>query len=518
MPPKAGFSAPAVAETGQALPASVRSFFEPKFHCDLSPVRIHTGREASQSARALKARAFTLGSHIVFGARQYAPESKAGRKLLAHELIHVLQQAERSATPERPIIYRDDNGEHQPSEPDITFKGHYTFYLPELAKSGRKDGFVAQFTMVDDPSNTVGGKFLYQPTRHLREFQLQLPPDQVLRPKLLQQSVNSATFDLNGDGSGDLEVLLAASGDTEGIRVYITSPGQTVDTYIIPPPKRRIVPERGYPMGTLPNGKKYYLQPWTYHLPGGPRYVDEDGRGVNPGLEFQAAATLDTMMKGYLFSLGALAAIGAGAIILPELAGSAVVAGGVARGAGAIRWLFSGTRLVAGGTSAAANLATQAMEHGAEWERYNWGSVGFDYVMGAISYSVAKSVVTRWPAPLFSRKIGDLQTWVNFGKQQAVLALYGTLVGAIRAQVSNTSTGATVGAQHAEGLIQMTKSIGLQTFLASPTGKRLFPAGFDDPRIAFISRSLTFITKLAIREVFDVVPQSSESAKAQGEQ
>ncbi|WLE98054.1 MAG: hypothetical protein QTN59_04280 [Candidatus Electrothrix communis] len=192
----------------------------------------------------------------------------------------------------------------------------------------------------------------------------------------------------------------------------------------------------------------------------------------------------------------------------PLVFGAAVVGAGGA--AGTIRWLFSGTRLIAGGTSAAANLATQAMEHGAEWERYNWGSVGFDYIMGVISYSVAKSVINQWPAPLFSKQIVKLQTWKNFGKQQAVLALYGTIVGAIRAQVSNTQTDATVGAQHTEGLLQMGKSIGLQSFLASSTGKRLFPAGVADPRIVFISRLLTFITKLAVREVFDVAPHSTQ--------
>ena len=492
-------------EDGQPLTDSIRSYYERRLGHDFSHVRLHTGPIAARAAHSLRARAYTQGQHIVFGAGQYAPHSVAGRRLLAHELAHVVQQSGLNDD----VIYRHNGGSEQSTAPHIAFRGHYTFYLPHLADGGRENGFVAQFTIIDDATNTVSVKVLYQATRHLREFSFPMSRDRNLNPRLLQHDVNTAVFDLDGDGNGDLEILLLANNQTQGMRVYVTRPGQTVGTYIIPPPERRIVPGRGYEMGTLPNGRRYYLQPWTYHLPNGPWYVDEDGRGVNPALEFRAAAILDAMARAYLYSYAALLTIGLGAAVLPALPGSAVVAAGVVRGAGAIRWLFTGTRLIAGGTTAAANLATQAMEHGAQWERYNWGSVGFDYIMGAVSYSVAKAVIARWPAPLFSREIGNLSTWVNFGKQQAVIALYGTFVGAVRAQVSNTQTGATVAAQHAEGLLQMVKSVGLQSFLNSPLGRRLLPAGFEDPRVAFISRLLTFITKLAVREVFDVVPETS---------
>ncbi len=77
---------------GQPLPTSVRAFFEPVFQRDFSRVRIHTGREASEAAQAVQARAFTAGRDIVFGAGEYVPESREGQRLLAHELTHVLQQ------------------------------------------------------------------------------------------------------------------------------------------------------------------------------------------------------------------------------------------------------------------------------------------------------------------------------------------------------------------------------------------------------------------------------------------
>lgn len=77
---------------GQPLPPSVRAFFEPRFGRDFSGVRVHSDSAAVESARVIQARAFTTGQDVAFGAGEYAPEKHEGRKLLAHELAHVLQQ------------------------------------------------------------------------------------------------------------------------------------------------------------------------------------------------------------------------------------------------------------------------------------------------------------------------------------------------------------------------------------------------------------------------------------------
>ena len=79
-------------EGGQPLPDSAREFFEPRFGYDFSRVRVHTDAQATGSAQALNARAFTMGRDIVFGAGEYALETNEGKRLLAHELTHVLQQ------------------------------------------------------------------------------------------------------------------------------------------------------------------------------------------------------------------------------------------------------------------------------------------------------------------------------------------------------------------------------------------------------------------------------------------
>jgi Domain of unknown function (DUF4157) len=77
---------------GQPLPESTRVFMETRFGHDFSRVRIHADTQATETAKAIKAQAFTLGQDVVFGAGQYSPLTSSGQHLLAHELAHVVQQ------------------------------------------------------------------------------------------------------------------------------------------------------------------------------------------------------------------------------------------------------------------------------------------------------------------------------------------------------------------------------------------------------------------------------------------
>jgi proteasome lid subunit RPN8/RPN11 len=83
---------------GRVLEPATKSFMESRFGHDFGPVRIHAGQDAADSARALGAGAYTAGSSIVFGQGRYAPATRGGRELLAHELAHVIQQ-ERGGRP-----------------------------------------------------------------------------------------------------------------------------------------------------------------------------------------------------------------------------------------------------------------------------------------------------------------------------------------------------------------------------------------------------------------------------------
>ncbi|MEW5787776.1 MAG: DUF4157 domain-containing protein [Pseudomonadota bacterium] len=88
---------PAAASSGQPLDPATRAWLEPRYQRDLGHVRVHTDGAAQRSARQFSARAYTLGSHIVFGPGEYAPHAPGGRWLLAHELAHVVQQARAGA-------------------------------------------------------------------------------------------------------------------------------------------------------------------------------------------------------------------------------------------------------------------------------------------------------------------------------------------------------------------------------------------------------------------------------------
>jgi hypothetical protein len=72
---------------------ATRKFYEPRFGHDFSNVRVHTDSRASESAQTIKAKAYTFGNQIVFGTNCYQPHTSAGRRLLAHELTHVVQQS-----------------------------------------------------------------------------------------------------------------------------------------------------------------------------------------------------------------------------------------------------------------------------------------------------------------------------------------------------------------------------------------------------------------------------------------
>jgi hypothetical protein len=77
---------------GQPIDLATRAFMEPRFGHDFSHVRVHTDERAGDSARAVNALAYTAGRHLVFGVGQYSPTTASGRRLLAHELAHSVQQ------------------------------------------------------------------------------------------------------------------------------------------------------------------------------------------------------------------------------------------------------------------------------------------------------------------------------------------------------------------------------------------------------------------------------------------
>jgi Domain of unknown function (DUF4157) len=77
---------------GRPLDNKTRMTMESRLGADFGDVRVHTGAAASESAKSVQAYAYTVGSDIVFQSGKYEPESDAGKRMLAHELTHVVQQ------------------------------------------------------------------------------------------------------------------------------------------------------------------------------------------------------------------------------------------------------------------------------------------------------------------------------------------------------------------------------------------------------------------------------------------
>lgn len=117
------------ADGGRALPHSLRSVFEPLFGTSLESVRIHRGTRFNNLAKALNARAFTYGRDIYFAPDEFRPQTTAGKRLLAHELTHVIQQ--NSDHVERDLLQRND-------EPDMEFTLWETYEWSELVEHFEK--------------------------------------------------------------------------------------------------------------------------------------------------------------------------------------------------------------------------------------------------------------------------------------------------------------------------------------------------------------------------------------------
>jgi Domain of unknown function (DUF4157) len=82
---------------GQPLPSPLQGRFEQTLGVDLSTVRVHTGSQSAEANKSISARAYTVGNDIHFNQGQYDPDSSAGQRLLAHEVVHTVQQGSHRA-------------------------------------------------------------------------------------------------------------------------------------------------------------------------------------------------------------------------------------------------------------------------------------------------------------------------------------------------------------------------------------------------------------------------------------
>ena len=101
---------------GDVLEPATRAAMESRFGHSFAHVRIHADERAAESARDVNALAYTVGRDVVFGASQFRPESETGRRLLAHELVHTIQQRGAEGGPPQSIIAPNDHSEREADE------------------------------------------------------------------------------------------------------------------------------------------------------------------------------------------------------------------------------------------------------------------------------------------------------------------------------------------------------------------------------------------------------------------
>jgi hypothetical protein len=124
---------------GAPLSPALRGFFEPRIGHDFGAVRLHTGALAERSAEAVHARAFTLGNDVVFGHGEFAPDTPAGRRLLAHELTHVIQQTSPGAR-RQPLVQRAPDQDQLPESSSSAAGGESRQSSPAASPAGASAG------------------------------------------------------------------------------------------------------------------------------------------------------------------------------------------------------------------------------------------------------------------------------------------------------------------------------------------------------------------------------------------
>jgi len=145
--------------TGQSLSNDVRNFYEPRIGYDFSDVKVHTDAVAAKSAQSINALAYTSGNHIVFNSGQYSPGSDNGKRLLGHELTHVVQQG---SAVSRKQIQRQGGAAPAPTY-GRTCVGDATDPCQYSRCDGRHDGIIADMIRASNYAITAAHALIQSP-------------------------------------------------------------------------------------------------------------------------------------------------------------------------------------------------------------------------------------------------------------------------------------------------------------------------------------------------------------------
>jgi len=172
---------------GQALPAPAQQFFGARMGHDFSHVKVHTGAEAAHSAKDINAQAYTYKNHIVFNEGKYNTESAEGKKLLAHELTHVIQQG-RADLQDTPAIARSVSiGSPYPVAEDFEPS---RLYQRRLAAMGFTQALINAVSVKPSDGSGKFNNALRRPVLNQRDL------DSISRPDLSDSSLDTVRNNL----------------------------------------------------------------------------------------------------------------------------------------------------------------------------------------------------------------------------------------------------------------------------------------------------------------------------------
>lgn len=244
---------------GQPLDQETRSFFEPRLGYDLGSVRVHTDAKAAGSARAIDARAYTLGSDIVFGSGEYDPQSKSGMHLIAHELAHVTQRSDG--------IKRMTIGTGTPPAQWVT---DYSARLVPADELERVNAAIAHIQrIVDDPGDYADciAAFVSRCTGQSQTA--------------FADAFNNAVL-WRGDSEGSL-----ARGDVNGSNIFYTRDGYDQGTRGL---AQTLVHEMGHNCGVSGADDHYFAEVSANYCVGPQNYIGARfGTGFNAATPFTVA-------------------------------------------------------------------------------------------------------------------------------------------------------------------------------------------------------------------------------------
>lgn len=435
---------------------------------------VHTGAGIDSVLHQLGARAATIARDVyVRSDIRASPERPENQRTLAHEAVHLLQQLHASGPPDPTSRGREPEEREAKAGAESLLSGE----LPAIAERRSTPALRCQFDAE-----------FSEPTEVVSLDEAQADPLWVENGivNYFMESLTSPEMILAYEDGNILRIpikfvhftALGSGGTITMYRRHLTT-GRMVPFSISQAEMSKAAPPEGGRSGSQVLGE---IVP--------PRF--------DPTLTPRIPAMVDAELMRHT---------GIGILKVTELqAGGALFRGALRAGSSA--GLFTTPRVVAGSITAGANVLDQALTYGSDWSKYNWGSVGFDFVLGMITQTLVAKLFQRFPAPIFSKKALSLETWRNFTYQQLIFAAYGTLVGLIRSEIGNISPGKAVASQHIEGILQAAKSGALDTFLKSAFGLEHFPGGKNDVRIIFISKLLDIILKAATRQTLDVTPRN----------